>query len=75
MNSISDYVRQRPVSPAHDAEAKILHLRERAMRHQQEAQRLLRSGDPRQAAMHASIARTHSQSAVALEAEHQHAVL
>jgi hypothetical protein len=61
-------------SHARDVEAKShetghdsAYLFQRAARHEQEAERLYRIGDDRQAAMHASISRKHASAAVELE--------
>ncbi len=67
MNTITEYVQLHHTTGAANTEDKIQQLRERAKRHQQESDRLQRKGDSRQAATHASIARTHAQSALALE--------
>lgn len=67
MNTISEYViTHMEVSPS-GTNNKIARLRERAEKHRSESARLVRMGDPRQAELHASIARTHLQSAWALE--------
>jgi hypothetical protein len=67
MNTIERYVREAS-SLRQDSGDEGAYLSERAERHQQEADRLYRLGDDRQAAMHASISRKHRDAAQNLAA-------
>ena len=69
MNSISDYIKTHIEAASSGAQERVLRLRERAAKHQKESARLVRVGDARQAELHASIARTHTHSALTLEQE------
>ena len=66
MHNISDYIRIQCDVQVPGSQAQIDHLQERSARHQMESDRLARLGDLRQAATHASIARTHAQLALQL---------
>jgi hemerythrin len=68
MNTISDYVKQRTDSNEYEIDEKISDLHRRADKHQAESERLMRTGDLRQAETHGNIARTHHRSANVLEA-------
>ncbi|HPW06220.1 MAG: hypothetical protein KA287_00280 [Rhodoferax sp.] len=57
---------------SHEAGHDSAHHFRRAARHGQEAERLFRMGDDRQAAMHASISRKHTAAAMELDKTPKH---